>query len=60
MIDCRAMPSERSCSLTIAGTQDEVLDTATDHAVNAHGNERTPERREQLKSALRDAAPAHT
>ena len=60
MIDCRTMPSERNCSLTIAGTQDEVLDAATDHAVNAHGHERTPELREQLKAALADAEPAHT
>jgi predicted small metal-binding protein len=59
MIDCRTMPSERNCSLTIAGTQDEVLDAAIDHVVNAHGHERTPELREQLKSALTDAEPAH-
>jgi hypothetical protein len=43
LIDCRTMPSERNCSLTIAGTEDEVLDAATDHAVNAHGHERTAE-----------------
>ena len=59
MIDCRTMPSERNCSLTIAGTEDEVLDAATDHAVNAHGHERTPQLREDLKSALMDAEPTH-
>jgi hypothetical protein len=36
MIDCRTIRSERNCALTIAGTQDEVLDAATDHAVDAH------------------------
>jgi hypothetical protein len=25
MIDCRRMPSERNCSVTIAGTEEEVL-----------------------------------
>ena len=59
MMDCRTMPSERNCSLTITGTEDEVLDAATDHAVNAHGPERTAELREQLKSAMTDAEPAH-
>ena len=52
MIDCRRMPSERNCSLTIAGTEDEVLTIAVRHAVEEHGNSDTPELREMLRQGL--------
>ena len=54
MIDCRRMPSERNCSITIAGSEDEVLTVATRHAVEEHGHEDSPELREMLRSALTD------
>jgi hypothetical protein len=53
-IDCRNYPSERNCSLKISGTEDEVLEIATQHAVASHGHENTPELREQLRSLLQD------
>jgi hypothetical protein len=52
MIDCRRIPSERNCSITIAGTEDEVLTLAVRHAVEEHGHRDTPELREQLRQAL--------
>ena len=55
-IDCRDYPSEKYCSLKISGTEDEVLDAATQHAVSAHGHQDTPELREQMKSMLKDEA----
>jgi predicted small metal-binding protein len=58
MIDCRTMPSEIGCTLTIAGEEDEVLDAAAAHAVDKHGHENTPDLREQLRGALVDAEPA--
>jgi hypothetical protein len=58
MIDCRSMPSEIGCTLTIAGEPEEVLDAAVMHAVEKHGHERTPELREQLRSGLVHAEPA--
>jgi hypothetical protein len=58
MIDCRKMPSESNCSLTIAGTEDEVLAAAAAHAVSAHGHEDGPELRDGLRGALEDAEPA--
>jgi hypothetical protein len=58
MVDCRAMPSESNCSLTIAGTEEEVLDAATAHAVAKHGHADTPELRDMLRSGLADAEPA--
>jgi predicted small metal-binding protein len=58
MIDCRKMPSENNCSLTIAGTEDEVLDAATAHAISAHGHDNAPELREMIRSGLEDAEAA--
>jgi len=37
-IDCRDHPSEKNCSLRISGTEEEVLDAATQHAVRSHGH----------------------
>lgn len=54
MIDCRRMPSERNCSLTIAGTEEEVLTVAVRHAMEEHGHADTPELRQQLRGALVD------
>ena len=58
MVDCRTMPSEINCTLTIAGEEEEVLDAAVAHAVDKHGHERTAELREQIRAGLTDAEPA--
>jgi predicted small metal-binding protein len=58
MIDCRQVPNEIGCTLTIAGTEDEVLDAAVAHAVDKHGHEETPELREMLRAGLESAEPA--
>jgi len=58
MIDCRAVPSDIGCTLTIAGQEEEVLDAAVAHAVARHGHEGTPELREQLRAVLVEAEPA--
>ena len=52
--DCRLYPSEKNCSLTISGTEDEVLAAAVAHAVTSHGHDDTPEFREQLREFLKD------
>jgi predicted small metal-binding protein len=57
-VDCRTMPSEINCTLTIAGEEEEVLDAAVMHAVDKHGHENTPELREQVRAGLVDAEPA--
>lgn len=51
-VDCSQFPSEKNCSLYISGTEDEVLDAAVEHAVSAHGHSKSPELREQLRTAL--------
>jgi hypothetical protein len=32
MIDCRKVPNDIGCTLTIAGTEEETLDAAVAHA----------------------------
>jgi hypothetical protein len=54
VIDCRRFPSEKNCTLAISGTEDEVLEIATMHAVQAHGHQNSPELREKLRSLLED------
>jgi predicted small metal-binding protein len=60
MIDCRKVPNEIGCTLTIAGQEDEVLDAGVAHAVTTHGHQESPELRDMLRSALEDAEPAMT
>jgi hypothetical protein len=51
-IDCRLYPSEKACTLKISGTEEEVLDTASAHAIAAHGHPDTPELRNELRALL--------
>jgi hypothetical protein len=53
-IDCRQFPSEQGCTLKISGTEDEVLQAASAHAVSAHGHADTPELVEELRGLLRN------
>ena len=53
-IDCRKYPSDNNCSLKISGTEEEVLNAATQHAASAHGHKNSPELREQMRSMLED------
>ena len=52
--DCRLMPSEKNCSLTIAGTEEEVTKVAVRHAIEDHGHQDSPELQEQVRSMLKD------
>jgi hypothetical protein len=52
--DCRQMPSETDCTLTISGTEDEVVAAATQHAIAVHGHTDSPELRREIRSMLKD------
>ena len=52
--DCRDFPSENDCTLTISGTQSEVLQAAAEHAVSTHGHTESPELRKQILAMLKD------
>ena len=53
-VDCREFPSEKNCSLTIAGTEDEVVKAATEHAISSHGHTAGPELTSAIRSSLHD------
>jgi predicted small metal-binding protein len=53
-IDCRQMPSEKNCTVSIAADSErELLDAAAQHAAAVHGHKDTPELRTQLKKMLK-------
>lgn len=54
VIDCRLYPSEKNCTLSIEGTEAEVLEASIQHAITAHGHTNSPELREQIKSIMKD------
>ena len=53
-VDCREFPSDSNCSLTIAGTEDEVVKAATEHAISSHGHTAGPELVNAIRSSLHD------
>ena len=52
-VDCREMPSENNCDLTIFGSETHLVEAAAIHAVTAHKHEDTPELREQIRSSMK-------
>ena len=58
-IDCRTLPSERTCTVQIAGEEDEVLELAVQHAVSVHRHADGEELREGLRAAMRDEEALH-
>jgi len=60
VVDCREMPSDNNCSVTIAGTEDEVMKVAVDHAIASHGHADTPELHQAIRSMMHDATGVTT
>lgn len=54
-MDCRRFPTDKHCTVTISGSEEEVLDLACYHAVKAHGHQHSQDLREQLRALLIDA-----
>jgi len=59
-IDCRSVPSESGCSLSIAGEEDEVMRAAAAHAVDVHGHTDGEELRSVLRASLVPDVPRIT
>ena len=58
-IDCRDYPSESGCSIAIsADSEDELVEAAAQHAVQAHGHQDSPELRAQLRQGIKSGEPA--
>ncbi len=60
MLDCRAMPSESGCTVTLYGEEDELVRAGAAHAVDAHGHTDGPELQDMLRSGLTDAVEPPT
>jgi len=58
IVDCRDVPNEKGCTLTISGEEDEVLRAAVMHAVDVHGHTDTAEFRKLVRSSLHDERAA--
>ncbi len=57
-IDCREVPSDSKCTVSIAAdTEKELLEVAVQHAVAVHGHKDTPEFRQMLTSAIKTGTP---
>lgn len=56
VFDCRELPGE--CSLTITGSEEEVLEAQALHAVAAHEQQDGPELREFIRAYLKEEAAA--
>jgi predicted small metal-binding protein len=57
-IDCRPIPSDSKCTVTIsADTEEELMEVAVQHGVARHGHQDTPEFRQQLRQAMQTGAP---
>ena len=54
VVDCRDHPSVNNCSLTIAGTEQEVMKAAVRHAVEDHGHKDMPELRNTIKAGMKN------
>lgn len=52
--DCRDMPNDYGCTLTISGEEEEVVRAASEHAISVHGHEDTPQLREEIRANLKD------
>ena len=55
VMDCRQNP-KTGCTLTISGTEAEVLDVGEYHVIKSHGFHKSPGLREQLKQFLKEGS----
>ena len=53
-IDCRSLPSETNCSVTLSGEEDEILELAAAQAVASHGHPDGEDLRRELRAVMRD------
>jgi predicted small metal-binding protein len=59
-IDCREhSDAENRCTVAISADNDEeLLETAVQHGISAHGMEDSPELRNQLKTMFKEGSPS--
>lgn len=52
-LDCRKHPGSQ-CSLSISGTQDEVLNEGMHHVTSAHGEKNEPALRDKVRGWMKE------
>ena len=53
--DCRKFPSEKKCTLTVAGKMEEIVPVAAWHAVKAHGHKDSQKLRKEIRAMFNPA-----
>jgi predicted small metal-binding protein len=57
-LDCRDYPSDMNCTVAMsADSEDELLETAVQHACVTHGHMDTPELRSKLRELFKEGTP---
>jgi predicted small metal-binding protein len=57
-IDCREYPSETNCTVAFsAGSDEELLEVAVQHAVQVHRHKDSPELRQQIRNLFKEGTP---
>ena len=54
-LDCRQADPKSGCSLTISGSEQEVMDVAKLHAIQAHGMQDSPQLKDHLRQFIMPA-----
>jgi len=54
VVDCRTSPQGDGCSLSVEGTETEVLETIMPHAVSRHKMTDNDESRNAIKSLMKE------
>ncbi len=56
-IDCREVPSEAGCTVSIAADdQNELEEAATHHMVSVHGHNDSPDLRNEIRSQMNEGS----
>ena len=54
VIDCRTSPQGDGCSVSVEGTEEEVMNTIIPHAIKRHAMQDNDETRTALKSLMKE------
>jgi hypothetical protein len=52
-VDCREFPSENSCDVIMCASEEHLIEAAVIHATTAHGEQDTPQLREETRRAMK-------
>ena len=52
-VDCREMPSDNNCDVTISSSEEHLVEAAAVHMVTHHGHADTPELREEIRTTIK-------